>query len=103
MRRQAARLQADDIGDIDAGQPLRWTFIQFAAYDDDADRLAVALSGCLDPEGGWYCDFRTDTETFVVFADRSFRYPRGDPERRHEVEAYGRTVGVPEAELDWPE
>ena len=90
-------------GDIEAGQPMAWTFIHFEAPDDEADTLAVALSGCLDPEGGWYCDFRTDTETFVVFADRSFRYPRGDPERRHEVEAYGRTVGVPEAELDWPE
>ena len=67
------KVSRGDVGDIEAGQPLRWTFIEFAAYDDDADALAVALSGCLDPEGGWYCDFRTDSETFVVFADRSFR------------------------------
>src|SRR5260370_3586330 len=90
-------------GDIEAGQPMTWTFIHFEAPDDEADTLAVALSGCLDPESGWYCDFRTNSETFDMLANRIFDCPRGNPKRRREVEAYGRTVGVPETELDWPE
>jgi len=53
--------------------------------------------------GLWYCDFRTDEETFVVFAGRVFRYPRGEAESRAEAEAYDQFVGVPEAQLDWPE
>jgi hypothetical protein len=38
--------------------------------------FAEALADVLD--SAWYCDFHSEDETFVVFADRVFRYPRGD-------------------------
>jgi hypothetical protein len=88
-------------GDTDAGQPPLWTLLYFAAPDDAAERLATALAGALAPDGGWYCDFGTGTEKFVVFADRVFRYPRGDQAGGDAARAYGRSVGVPEAQLDW--
>jgi len=94
--------RADD-GDTDAGQPLTWTFIEFEAPLEEAERLAAALSRSLDRRLGWYCDFRSPTETFVVFAERVFRYPRGDKDGRSEAEAHARSVGVPESQLDWPE
>jgi hypothetical protein len=97
------KISRADVGNIEFGQPLTWTFIDFEAADTDAARLAEALQGVLEPAGGWYCDFRTDDETFVVFANRAFQYPRGDRSGRAEVEDYGRSVGVPEAQLDWPE
>ena len=53
--------------------------------------------------GGWYCDFRSPSETFVVFAGRVLRYPRGEKDGRAEAEAYARSGGVPESQLDWPE
>ena len=92
-----------DNGDTDAGQPLTWTFIEFEAPLDDAEELAAALSRSLDQRLGWYCDFRSPTETFVVFAERVFRYQRGDAVGRSEAEAHARSVGVPESQLDWPE
>jgi hypothetical protein len=92
-----------DVGDVEAGQPLTWTFIDFDTSEEHADALAGTLSESLEPSLGWYCDFRTEVETFVVFAGRVFRYARGDPAQRAEVEAYGRSVGVPESQLDWPE
>jgi hypothetical protein len=97
------RITRDDDGDTDAGQPLTWTFIEFEAALEEADRLAVALSRALDKKLGWYCDFRSPTETFVVFAERVFRYPRGDRVGRSEAEAHARSMGVPESQLDWPE
>jgi hypothetical protein len=97
------RITREDAGDPDAGQPLTWTFVDFEAPLEDAGRLAAALSRSLDARLGWYCDFRSPTETFVVFADRVFRYPRGDRAGRAEVEDYARSVGVPESQLDWPE
>ena len=97
------KISRADVGDVDAGQPLTWTFVEFEADDSDAERLADALSGVLETAGGWYCDFRNDQETFVVFSGRVFRYPRGDRARRSEAEEHGRSVGVPEAQLDWPE
>jgi hypothetical protein len=97
------RITREDDGDTDAGQPLTWTFIEFEAALEEADRLAVALSRALDKKLGWYCDFRSPTETFVVFAERVFRYPRGDRVGRSEAEAHARSMGVPESQLDWPE
>jgi hypothetical protein len=97
------RIARDDDGDTDAGQPLTWTFIEFEAPLDEAEELAVALSRVLDKRLGWYCDFRSPTETFVVFAERVFRYRRGDKGGRSEAEAHARSMGVPESQLDWPE
>ncbi|SEF80417.1 hypothetical protein SAMN05216223_10282 [Actinacidiphila yanglinensis] len=83
------------------GQPGRWTLLDFRAPEDAAEPLAAALAGCLAPTGGWYVNYSTGAEAFVVFAGRVFRYPRGDAAARAEVEEYARGVGVPEAQLDW--
>jgi hypothetical protein len=89
-------------GDVSAGQPELWTFIEFEADEQNADILADALAKVLDQQNGWYTDFRTAEETWVVFSGRVFRYTRGDSQRRAEAAAYGRSVGVPEHQLDWP-
>jgi hypothetical protein len=84
-----------------ADQPPHWTLLEFEAAQSDAERLATALAGCLAKDGGWYANFNTDAEAFVVFADQIFRYPRGDRDGRAEATAYARAVGVPEPQLDW--
>jgi hypothetical protein len=90
------------VGDTTAGQPELWTFIEFEADESQGGVLARALADVLDKNGGWYADFRTPDETFVVYAGRVFRYPRGDDAGRAEAAAYGRSAGVPEEQLDWP-
>jgi hypothetical protein len=97
-----SKVSRADAGDVDAGQPRTWTYVDFEADDADAVPLAGALEGVLEPSGGWYCDFRSDAQTFVVFAGRTFRYPRGDKSGRAAAADYARSVGVPEAQLDWP-
>jgi len=89
-------------GDVDAGQPRMWTLIEFEIADEHGDELALLLERSLEREGGWYCDFRNEHDTFVVFADRTFRYARGDESGRAAASEYGRSLGVPEAQLDWP-
>jgi hypothetical protein len=100
---QVHKVRRGDVGDVSAGQPLTWTFIEFTVEDQVVADLVEALDRSLDPKGGWYCDFRSAEETFVAFAGRVFRYPRGDVQGRAEAEAYGRSAGVPEAQLDWGE
>jgi hypothetical protein len=100
---QVRKISRSDAGDVSAGQPLTWTFIEFEVDDQVVADLSEALRRSLDPSGGWYCDFRTEEETFVVFAGRLFRYPRGEAEGRANAEAYGQSVGVPKFQLDWPE
>jgi hypothetical protein len=94
-----AKISRGDFGNVAAGQPLTWTFIEFEVDYGDVPGLVDSLSRSLNPEGGWYCDFRSIEETFVVFAGRVFRYPRGDQAGRAEAEEYGRLVGVPEVGL----
>jgi hypothetical protein len=93
------RIWRADAGDPSADQPLTWTFIEFEVPDDNVEALAEALAGALEP-GPLYCDFRSEQETFVVFANRIFRYPRGDQSAREEAEGYARSVGVPETQID---
>ena len=88
------------MGDTEAGQPRTWTFLDFEASNSNADGLATALERVL--HGGWYCDFRSEAETYVVFSGRTFRYPRGDESGRAAAADYARSLGVPEAQLDWP-
>lgn len=100
---QVRKVSRADAGDVSVGQPLTWTFIEFTVEDQVLGALIEALSRSLDPAGGWYCDFRTAEETFVVFAHQTFRYIRGDVQGRSKAEAYSTSVGVPVAQLDWPE
>jgi hypothetical protein len=95
------RIWRAEAGDPNAGQPPVWTFIEFEVADALAGDLAQVLSGTLSATGGWYCSFASDDEMIVVFAGRSFRYRRGDDQARREVEDHARSVGVPEAQLDW--
>ncbi len=96
------RVAGVEVTDPAPGQPPRWTLLEFGAEDAEAPNLAAALARCLHP-GPWYASFATDEEVFVVFADRVFRYRRGDRSGRARAAQYARTVGVPEAQLDWAE
>jgi hypothetical protein len=84
-----------------ADQPGTWTTLDFEADEARAEELARAFAGALD-QPGWYVDFRSPTETFVVFPGRVFRYPRGDETGRAEAQAHGRQLAIPEPQLDWP-
>ena len=85
------------------GQPDIWTFLDFEAPDDVADELAEALTEILTSDQGWYADFRVGDDHVIVFSGRVFRYAKGDDAGRDAAVNYGRTVGVPEHQLDWGE
>ena len=72
-------------------QPDTWTVLELEIEDDDAPQIAESFASVLS-EPGWYVDFRSPSETFVVFPGRVFRYPRGDEAGRAEAQAHGRTV-----------
>jgi hypothetical protein len=88
---------------VSTTQPPVWTFLDFEAGDEAAGPLAESLARSLLAEGGWYADFGVGDDHVVVFSGKVFRYQRGDQDGRAEAMAYGRAVGVPEHQLDWPD
>jgi len=84
-------------------QPGVWTFIEFEAPSSASDTLSQELASALLPTGGWYADFSVDDDHVVIFAGKVFRYRKGDPDARAAAQAHGRSVGVPEHQLDWPD
>jgi hypothetical protein len=86
---------------VAAGIPELWCGVDFELEDEKAGELVIALSAALAP--GWYANFCSATETFIIYPGRTFRYPRRDPARRAEAHAYGRTLGIPDHQLDWTE
>lgn len=84
----------------DAGIVPHWTLLHVEVPDAETGRLAGALAESLE-DFGWYANFQSSEETFVVFADRVFRYATGDESARAGAESYARAHGVPEAQMDW--
>jgi hypothetical protein len=81
-------------------QPDIWTTLDFEADEAAAPELAEAFAGVLD-EPGWYVNFQSPTESFIVFPGRIFRYPRGDAAGRADAQAYGRQLAIPDPQLNW--
>jgi hypothetical protein len=79
-----------------------WTLLEVEIPDGCADDLATQLADAIRP-GPWYADFGSATSRTVVFRGRSFTYRVGDLTARREVEVYGRSIGIPERQLDWAE
>jgi hypothetical protein len=86
---------------ITPDQPDIWTVLDFEADEAGARELAEVFATALD-QPGWYVDFHSPTDTFVVFPGRIFCYPRGDQAGRADAQAYGRHLAIPEPQLDWP-
>jgi hypothetical protein len=82
-------------------QPGIWTTLDFEADEAQGAGLAEAFADTLDDGPGWYVNFQSPTEAYVVFPGRIFHYPRGDAAGRDEARAHGRRLGIPEPQLDW--
>lgn len=98
---QVTKIARIEVTTASADQPRQWTLLDFTAPEADAERLSRHMATCLAPTGGWYVDFHTAKETFVVFAGKTFRYPRGQAEGRQKAQEHGRSIGIPEPQLDW--
>lgn len=98
---RTTRIARIEVTGASPDQPARWTLIDFTADAALAEPLAEQLAAALDPTGGWYVNYTTPAEAFVVFPHRVFRYPRGDAAGRAAAADHARTLGIPEPQLDW--
>jgi hypothetical protein len=83
-------------------QPKVWTAISFEAEDHLADELASAFSQAMRPEG-WYLNYAVADRVYVIFPKKVFKYLRGNKRAREQAIRFGRTLNIPESQLDWGE
>ena len=100
-RLQVTKTEVWDVDNAEGQQPERWTAISFEGESEQADDVARALSRVMKP--AWYANFSTETHVYVIFAERVFKYRKGDGVARAEAEAYATSVGIPESQVDWGE
>jgi len=101
LRLTVGKISRYRAGGTTPDQPDIWTTLDFEAETARAEELAQAFADTLD-QPGWYVNFESPTENFVVFPGRIFRYPRGDAAGRAAAQAHGRRLAIPEPQLDWP-
>jgi hypothetical protein len=76
----------------------RWHIFTVRGAKNALLKLASELKG---PE--WYGHFWNTLSVIVVFQNKTFEFPRKDFNRQKKtVIEYGKTLGIPEAQLDFP-
>ncbi len=99
---QVTQTEIWQVENATGSQPSTWTALTFEADDQQAEMLADRLSQSLHPEG-WYINASTASDVYVIFPGKVFKYLIGDRARREEAKEHGRTLGIPESQLDWRE
>lgn len=80
-------------------QPKIWTAIYFEGNGDQADVVSEKLSQSLKPR--WYINISIQNDAYVIFPNKVFKYTKGDIQKRAEAIKYGKSLGIPESQLDW--
>jgi hypothetical protein len=83
-------------------QPASWTALSFEVEDAYADATANVLCRALKPHG-WYINASSEMDVYVIFPNKVFKYTKGDITQREAAKRFGRSIDIPERQLDWDE
>ncbi|MDO8269130.1 MAG: hypothetical protein Q7T54_00475 [Candidatus Levybacteria bacterium] len=80
-----------------------WILHTIEIEEDEIDKWAEWLSHNIDDshDHPWYADFRNDKYHYVIFPDKIFKIDRSNSEQNKEAQEYGKSVGIPDHQLDW--
>ena len=96
------RTESWQVSNAAEDQPTMWTALSFEIEDSQGDTIAVALSRALKLQG-WYINASTEMYVYVIFPNKVFKYLKGDSIQRESAKRHGRSMGIPENQLDWDE
>ena len=80
-------------------QPKVWTAIYVESADEDIENVAIIVSASILDK--WYANLSDSTTEYVIFHKKIFSYVKGDSDTKQEARNYGKSIGVPERQLDW--
>lgn len=76
-----------------------WILHDVIVDEGQVPEIAKAIS-----DGPWYIHLweSGEDEFLILFKDKSFRVKKSDPSSFDEAIAYGKSIGIPEEQLDFP-
>lgn len=80
-------------------QPAIWNAIYIEGPQENIDQVAKKISKNI--LNRWYANLSDDLTEFVIFHNRIFKHKKGDREDAREAIDYGKSIGIPEQQLDW--
>lgn len=88
----------------DASRELktRWTVISFEVDSPSGEAVAEIFTRFLKKHD-WFVFLHNDDWSHVIFADKSFKYPKGEAKGRANAVEYARSIKIPELLLSWRE
>lgn len=78
-----------------------WTLHTIEIPEENSRQIAEEISHILDPDHSWYADFRNNRYHYIIFRHKVFCVDRTRPEEYKTVKEYGRSLGIPEHQLDF--
>ena len=79
----------------------QWTLHTVEIPEDEVKDVAEKISKALDSKHNWYADFKNDEYHYIIFRDEIFKVDRSKPEQYNGVTKYGKTLGIPNYQLDF--
>jgi len=80
-------------------QPKVWTAIYVECADEDIEDIAIIVSASILDK--WYANLSDSKTEHVIFRKKIFSYAKGDSDKKQKAKNYGKSIGVPEHQLDW--
>ena len=80
-------------------QPDTWTAVYVEGADTDVTEIAELISNSILDK--WYANLSDSIWEYVIFHKKVFSYKKGDKNIKQQAQKYGKSIGVPEHQLDW--
>jgi len=80
-------------------QPDTWNAIFVEGEEEKIDAVTRDISHHILPK--WYANISNATTEYVIFHGKIFKHLKGDKTDAAEAIRYGRSIGIPEHQLDW--
>jgi len=80
-------------------QPNIWNAVYYEGDEKDYKTISKKLSKAMNSK--WYINMNTPTKEIVIFPEKIFEYEKGNKQKKEEAIKYGKSLGIPEKQLDW--
>jgi hypothetical protein len=80
----------------------QWTLHSVEVTEDTIEQVVEKLSHSFDIEHpDWYADLKNNQFHYLIFANKVFKVDLSNPTHYKDAKSYGKSIGIPEYQLDF--